>query len=302
MNSYSDRLYGTWELTPDLARLITCPTFQRLHRVSQSGASKYSNPCKTVTRFEHSMGVYLLLRSLGAAEAEQIAGLLHDISHTAFSHVIDIVFYSEEQDFHEGIKGTCLNRPDLKKALGKLGYQASDYISDEPYTLLEQPLPALCADRIDYSLRDAVTVGEIIVSVAHSILDDLAVHDGRIVMQTPAVADQYARLFKKMNDTYWANQQENYLYELLAQAIEIGLDLGALSHQDLLTDDDTVEAKLHLTADPRIEAIFAKLYEPPSAELATFEPKRPIKQRSIDPSVLWNGSAVPLSLVTGRET
>jgi len=277
MNSYSDRLYGTWELTPDLARLITCPTFQRLHRVSQSGASKYSNPCKTVTRFEHSMGVYLLLRSLGAAEAEQIAGLLHDISHTAFSHVIDIVFYSEEQDFHEGIKGTCLNRPDLKKALGKLGYQASDYISDEPYTLLEQPLPALCADRIDYSLRDAVTVGEIIVSVAHSILDDLAVHDGRIVMQTPAVADQYARLFKKMNDTYWANQ-------------------------DLLTDDDTVEAKLHLTADPRIEAIFAKLYEPPSAELATFEPKRPIKQRSIDPSVLWNGSAVPLSLVTGRET
>ena len=34
----------------------------------------------------------LLIKKLGGSVEEQIAGLLHDVSHTAFSHVIDYVF------------------------------------------------------------------------------------------------------------------------------------------------------------------------------------------------------------------
>jgi len=50
------------------------------------------------TRFDHSVGVMLLIRKLGAGSSpasallkEQVAALLHDVSHTAFSHVIDYV-------------------------------------------------------------------------------------------------------------------------------------------------------------------------------------------------------------------
>ena len=295
MNNYSDILYGDCTLPAGAARIIACPTFQRLHRVSQSGASKYANPCKTVTRFEHSVGVCLLLRRLGASEAEQIAGLLHDISHTAFSHVIDIVFYSDEQDFHEGIKIEFLNRPDLSAILKQLGYQVDDFLSDEWYTLLEQPLPALCADRIDYSLRDAVTVGEISPPAAQAILDNLVVHQGQIVMRSPAVALKYRALFKRMNDTYWASQRENYLYEILARAIEIGLESGILNRADLLQDDDAVEAKLRAAENPKIDELFDKLVDPPAAEVIAFSPTRPIKQRAIDPAVLTKGAAIPLS-------
>jgi len=291
----TDPLYGTWPLPAGVAQLLACPTLQRLHRVSQSGASKYAHPFKTITRLEHSIGVYLLLRRLGAAEQEQIAGLLHDVSHTAFSHVIDIVFYSVEQDFHEGIKAEFLNRPDLRAALDALGYRPADFLSDELYTLLEQPLPALCADRIDYSLRDAVTVGEINIPAARTILNDLAVHHGRIVMRDPAVAQQYVTLFKKMNNTYWASQQENYLYETLAQAIEVGLETGILSWADMLVDDDVVEAKLRAANDPHIASLFNKLFQPPADEVTAFWPTRPIKQRAIDPHILLDGTVAPLS-------
>ena len=154
MHHYSDLLYGTWNIPDGVARIIGGPTFQRLRRVSQSGASKYAHAFKTVTRFEHSMGVYLLLCHLGATERERVAGLLHDISHTAFSHVIDIVFFSEEQDFHEQIKDQFLARPDLKYALANLGYRVEDVSDEDSFTILEQPLPALCADRLDYFLRD----------------------------------------------------------------------------------------------------------------------------------------------------
>jgi HD superfamily phosphohydrolase len=295
LHNYSDPLYGTWSLPSGVAQLVACPTFQRLRGVNQSGASKYADPLRTVTRFEHSIGVYLLLRHLGAAEEEQVAGLLHDISHTAFSHVADIVYYSPEQAFHEDLKAEFLNRPDLRAALGSLGYKVQDFLSDEPYPLLEQPLPALCADRIDYSLRDAVTMGEISIPAARAILADHVVHDGRLAMRTPALARQFADLFREMNDTYWAAQKENYLYEMLARAIEIGMSSRVLDRSDLLADDDTVEAILRAAGDPRIEALFGKLVDPPAAEIAAFVPPRPIKQRAIDPLVLLDRTAIAIS-------
>ena len=295
MDDYDDLLYGTWSLPAGIGRIISSPTFQRLHRVSQSGASKYANPLKTVTRFEHSLGVYLLVRRLGASVEEQVAGLLHDISHTAFSHVIDIVFYSTEQDYHERIKDEFLSRPDLSGALLALGYRGEDLRSDEAYTVLEQPLPALCADRVDYSLRDAVTVGLIPVTTAQEILDDMTVHEGRIVMRTPQVAARYRSLFQEMNDRYWASQEENYLYEMLAQAIEIGLEQQVITRDDLLSDDDVVEAKLRGGRRPEIEALFAKLIAPPADEVRAFVPTRPIKQRAIDPDILVQGTVTALS-------
>ena len=91
-------------MTPGSSSLIGCPTFQRLKGVRQAGPSALAFPFKDVTRYEHSLGVFALLRRLRAPRREQVAGLLHDISHTAFSHAVDFVFTSEEQDHHEQLK------------------------------------------------------------------------------------------------------------------------------------------------------------------------------------------------------
>ena len=82
---WQDRVYGETEIAdPALLGLIGAPTFQRLRGVRQAGPSAIAFPFKDVTRFEHSLGVHVLLRRLGASRKEQVAGLLHDISHTAF--------------------------------------------------------------------------------------------------------------------------------------------------------------------------------------------------------------------------
>src|SRR3984885_5518051 len=61
--------------------LIECPTFQRLKGVMQAGPSSLAFPFKDVTRFEHSLGVFVLLRRLRASRREQVAGLLPALSH-----------------------------------------------------------------------------------------------------------------------------------------------------------------------------------------------------------------------------
>ena len=97
--------------------LIATPTFQRLRGVRQAGPSAIAFAFKDVTRFEHSLGVHLLLGRLGADLKQQVAGLLHDISHTAFSHAVDFLVTSDEQDHHESLKPQMLDRPDIAAAL-----------------------------------------------------------------------------------------------------------------------------------------------------------------------------------------
>ncbi len=123
---WTDRVYGEATIDdPEVLALIACPTFQRLKGIKQAGPSAFAYPFKTVTRFEHSLGVYLLLRRLGAGVREQIAGLLHDISHTAFSHAVDFIISSEEQDHHEKLKPMFLDRPDVVRALERSRLRAA---------------------------------------------------------------------------------------------------------------------------------------------------------------------------------
>ncbi len=158
--TWQDRVYGQVALEDaGVEALIACPTFQRLKKIRQAGPSALAFPFKTVTRYEHSLGVFLLLKRLGADRREQVAGLLHDVSHTAFSHAADFIYTSDEQNHHEGLKPAFLHRPDLEGPLRALGFAPEDFYDDTVFPLLEQPLPWMCADRFDYFLRDSLACG-----------------------------------------------------------------------------------------------------------------------------------------------
>ena len=92
---WDDRVYGerrdrgAGDPGPD--RLSDLPAAQGRPPGRALGAGV---PVQERDPFEHSLGVYLLLRRLGADRREQVAGLLHDISHTAFSHAVDFLISS----------------------------------------------------------------------------------------------------------------------------------------------------------------------------------------------------------------
>ena len=87
-----DSVYGGTDITSEvILELINARSIQRLKGIAQYGIPDEFYHRKNYSRYDHSVGVMLLLKRLGASEEEQIAGLLHDVSHTAFSHVIDWV-------------------------------------------------------------------------------------------------------------------------------------------------------------------------------------------------------------------
>src|SRR6266481_3951243 len=87
-------IYGNFIVTePVLVDLFNHPIMERIKHIRQYGVSDYIiKQKKEYTRYEHCVGVWALLYLYGARLEEQIAGLLHDTSHTVFSHVGDTLF------------------------------------------------------------------------------------------------------------------------------------------------------------------------------------------------------------------
>lgn len=81
-----ESFYGPIEVNePVLLELIKCPAFQRLKHIHQYGVAYYTTHQEEYNRFDHSVGVFAILRKNGASLDQQISGLLHDVSHTVFS-------------------------------------------------------------------------------------------------------------------------------------------------------------------------------------------------------------------------
>lgn len=65
MLKLTDQLYGTFEIDPVLHELIYSQAIQRLKRVHQGGGTFLVNDRWCGTRYEHSIGVMLLIKLLG---------------------------------------------------------------------------------------------------------------------------------------------------------------------------------------------------------------------------------------------
>lgn len=293
---WTDRVYGPSTIDHEgVLRVIATPTFQRLRGIRQAGPSAFAHPFKTVSRYEHCLGAYLMLRRLGAEFVECIAGLLHDVSHTAFSHAVDFLYDTEEQAHHESIKPKFLNRPDLRAALGDLGLQPEQFYHDSIYTLLERPLPWLCVDRLDYFLRDGASCGVVKPDMIARVLDALVVVDHKICVNNVAVAHEIQDRFAEMNRRFWSGPVEAFIYNEFADALRIGLETGVLSYDDLLADDEHVLACLRSSGDSEIQEKLDRVMRVPDAAVASYRPRVAPKTRWLDPPVAIDGSVWPLS-------
>jgi hypothetical protein len=296
---YIDRIYGRVNIEDGvLMDLISSAAVERLHGVMQHGISGLIGVTRGTTRFEHSLGVMILARSLGASLEEQIAALLHDVSHTAFSHVIDYVFNDhDEQGYHDTHKEAFVARSDLPAILLKRGFDWRDFINDELYTLLELPSPALCADRLDYFLRDAFDLNLAKWKEVENALAHLVVHQGRIVCDDLEAAQWMGYTFIQADQASWANFREVGLYELTADAIRYALEHEILSENDLWETDEAVWSKLHTSRDPILSEKLRLISPRTRFEWDEENPDFRIstKLRTIDPDVLVEREIQPLS-------
>lgn len=296
---YDDSLYGKVQITEGLLlELISSDAMQRLKGISQHGITALLGITPPFTRFDHSIGAMLLVRRLGASIEEQVAALLHDVSHTAFSHVIDFVFDDHSgQSYHEERMEEIVANSDIPAILQRHGMDWHEFLDETKFPLLEQPLPALCADRLDYFFRDLEFLKLANGAEIQAALAFLEVMDGRIVVSNPDAARWLAYTFIEADRASWSSFREVGLYQLTAEAIKIASQSGLIVGADLWGSDDALWEKLRSADHPAVSDL-VKLITPGTR--FTWDEERPIfrvttKVRSIDPPIADGKSAVPLS-------
>lgn len=123
----------------------------------------------------------LLVRRLGASVEEQAAALLHDVSHTALSHVVDYVLDSPlRQGLHDDQKKDYMARTEIPAICVSHEVDWLALADEGRWPLVEQPSPRLCADCLDYTLSDAVPLGIMDEGAVRAVLSDVVVVSGRL--------------------------------------------------------------------------------------------------------------------------
>ena len=301
MITIDDAIYGEHHIDGVLAELLQSKAVQRLKKIHQGGASFLVNPTWNVTRYEHSVGVMILVKMLGGSVEEQIAALLHDISHTAFSHIVDHVLEEKDEDYHEQIFMDVIEHSEIPSILQKYDYDYRMIEKWEQWTLLEQPLPNLCADRIDYTLRDLYTYGMISKQELCSFLEDVTVHNGQICLQSVQAAEWFTEAYYKETIDFFLHPLNSYGYYILTKVLKEALRKNILHVSNFLTDDEAVLHMLRNSGDCEIEKMLSSLHS--KVELEENRAEYDIcykggKARLIDPFVYKNGKMQRASVLS----
>jgi len=294
-----DKIYGSFNINEEvLQELLASKPVQRLKGIHQGGASYLVNPEWNVTRYEHSVGVMLLVRMLGGSVEEQAAGLLHDVSHTAFSHVIDFVLDYENQDYHEEIFEEVISQSDIPEIMERHDFNVEKVMDEANWKILEQPLPDLCADRIDYTLRDMHQQGMMSQNEIASFLQSLQFNGEKVYVDNEEEAEWFVRFFYKEVIDYFLHPLNVYGYQVLSQSLREALQRKVITREDFLLTDEELLQKVKSSDDSTVQQLLGKLHPDVEVEYneGDYDYSQFGKLRYIDPLVQVNdGNLVPVS-------
>ncbi|QKX56915.1 uncharacterized protein TRUGW13939_04023 [Talaromyces rugulosus] len=300
-----DELYGDHTISePVLVELLRSPVLLRLIGICQHGVTGLLGLTPRITRFEHSVGALLLVRKVRGSLEEQVAALLHDISHTTLSHVVDWAFSKPgEGSFHEVHKARYVKKTPLPQILTKHGYGDLRPLNEDLYPLVEMPSPHLCADRLDYSLRDAVGFKKLELKDAKRIFaalkafPDVSSTRRLLVLEEEQLALALARVYLATDRDVWSNKAHIDMYRRTGQLIGEIIGKGSVKEESLwsLSDQEFWEL-LRSAADANGLETMNRLQSEGLPKEDGLSLPQGTKVRTLDPDVLLGTTQEPLPL------
>ena len=166
MTRVRDPIHDYIDLSSLEVKLVDTPAYQRLRWIKQLSAANLVYPGANHTRHEHCMGTCHVVGKMADsvkldAHDKQLAsasGLLHDLGHTAFSHLGDEI---EGVEDHVIRTTKIISETEISDILSEEGIdpKAVNHIIKGNHQLGPLVSGDLDGDRLDYLLRDAHYTG-----------------------------------------------------------------------------------------------------------------------------------------------
>jgi uncharacterized protein len=292
-------IYGDFIVTePVLIELFKHPIMERIKHVRQYGISDYIIKQKfSYTRYEHCVGVWALLRRYGASLEEQIAGLLHDASHTVFSHVGDTLFQHTcaDSSYQDDIHEWYLQHYQIDDVLTQFHIPLQNVLAKNgTHLMLEQDLPNICADRLEYNLQAGLLTDMLTIQDIDLILKDLEYENGHWFFTDKQIAKKLAVVSLYNTEHVWGTPTDKFIYTITAQALERALEINLLTLDDIhFSTDAAVWDKLWISNDPYIMKCLEKIVNYKSEFIIIRSPHYQTfttKFRGLDPWIKYNNT------------
>ena len=176
-----------------LIEYANVPEMQRLKGISMVSACEHTKliPYKFFhTRYEHSLGVALIVWHFTKDKKQEIAGLYHDIATPSFSHVVDYLHgdYEKQESTEELTETIIKNSKDIMKLLNRDNIKLEEVIDYHIYPIADNDSPKLSADRLEYTLSDGlVTQDAFTLESIDRIYNNIKILKNAILMQWGAI-------------------------------------------------------------------------------------------------------------------
>ncbi len=260
-----ETIWGEETITePLLIELLHHPIMQRIKKVEHLGPLAFFNLTPHSNRYDHCVGVMLLVRKAGEPIIAQAAALLHDASHTAFSHLADYLFgkISLEKSHQDDIHTAFLESMNLEPLIEKYGYTLEDLNPEnESYKALDCKLPDICADRIQYNLQVGVKCKKLTHEQARQIYQDVSFKDNVWFFQD----QQLARLFCNTAIDIVYNVYDHpfncALYHTFANILKKAIELDLITYDTVQYEtDEYIMSILTECKDFKIQTLLKQCY------------------------------------------
>lgn len=299
-----------------IKELINTPEFKRLSNVGMNCGCEYTSfpifsKGKNYTRYEHSIGVALIIWHFTKDIKQSIAGLLHDISSPVFAHVIDFLNgdHETQESTEEKTEEIIANSMEIQEILKKYNLSTKDVYDYHMYPIADNDSPLLSADRLEYTLGNAFYYGFKSMEEIRDMYEDLVVSvnefgQSEISFSTLDKAIEFTCVSIENSKVYSSNV-DRFAMQYLADLLKLAVNKRVISMKDLYTVEDQVISKLKKDEElksmwkdfTKLSQIFTSKEKPEYGYWVNI----PAKKRYINPQVVSQGRVSSLSKNLSKE-
>ena len=291
-------------IPPFLAACAAAPCMQRLKGVGMNCGCEYTSfprfaNLSPYSRYDHSLGVALIVWHFTHDKKQAIAGLLHDVATPVFAHVVDFLNgdYLSQESTEDGTAAIIAQSDALQTILRDNALSTDDVSDYHRYPIADNDSPRLSADRLEYTLGNCLNYGIRTEEQVRAFYEDLTVtaaEDGQneLAFRTPALACDFASAALVCSEIY-VSDEDRCAMQMLSELLRFALSRGVLQRSDLYRDEPTVISLL--LSDPETAARW-KTYCAYRTVLTAAQPQKQgewrrirAKKRYIDPLISGHG-------------
>lgn len=295
------------EMPGFIREMAATDRMQRLDSVGMNCGCEYTNfpifnKIDPYSRYEHSVGVGLIVWHFTGDVQQSVAALFHDIATPVFSHVVDFMNgdHVRQESTESQTTAMIASSPALQECLRRAGLQTCDVNDYHRFPVADNDTPRLSADRLEYTLGNVVNYGvgsrETVAAWYNNLVvgrNDEGVDE--LMFKELQIAEPFALAAIQMSHLY-VSDEDRFSMQMLAELMAKHIRRGVLSEADLYTTElQVIELLLRdpeAVADWQRYRAYHKMITPKEQGISRIIPA---KKRYIDPYVQGRGRVSKLS-------